>query len=76
MPDCLVLTIDNVNEFHWLPTTCTYRLLVEGKTLPEWHHLVSGNAESVHESGVSVRGRVVSEDDADDLHMHITDWKF
>lgn len=79
VPDCTVLTPeslmrDKIKEFHWLPVTCAYRLLAEGKHLPEWHHLLSGSCASVHEAGISVCGRVVTEDEADDLHLHITDW--
>ena len=74
VPDCTVLTPDKVEEFHWLPTTCAYRLLAEHKPLPEWHPLISGSLSSVHEAGISVCGRVVGEDEADDLQHHITDW--
>ncbi|WP_455198987.1 YcgN family cysteine cluster protein [Kaarinaea lacus] len=74
VPDCLVLTPERVDEFHWLPSTCAYRLLSEGKPLATWHPLVSGNSMSVHTAGISICGRVVSEDDAGDLHQHITDW--
>lgn len=74
VPDCTVLTVEHIAEFHWLPKTCAYRLLAEGKSLLEWHPLVSGDASTVHRAGISVRGRVVAETDADDLHQHITDW--
>lgn len=74
VPDCTVLTPDRITEFHWLPQTCAYRLLAEGGPLPTWHPLVSGEASSVHDAGISVCGRVVSEMDADDLQQHITDW--
>ncbi len=74
VPDCTVLTIERVAEFHWLPETCAYRLLAEGKPLFEWHPLVSGDASTVHSAGISIRGRVVTEMDADDLHQQITDW--
>jgi len=74
VPDCTVLTVERIAEFHWLPETCAYRLLAEGKPLFEWHPLVSGDASTVHSAGISVRGRVVTEIDADDLHQHITDW--
>lgn len=75
VPDCTVLTIDSLDDFKWLPKTCAYRLVYEGKPLESWHPLISGNSESVHEAGFSVRGRVVSEDQADDLDWHITDWQ-
>lgn len=79
VPDCMVLTPealvqDKIEELHWLPVTCAYRLLAEGQSLPEWHPLISGSASSVFEAGISVCGRVISEDEADDLHLHITDW--
>jgi len=65
MPDCLMLTPSSVNRRRWLPGSCAYRLLAEGKNLPWWHPLVSGSSETVHEAGMSVRGRAVSEDDVD-----------
>ena len=79
VPNCLVLTPEaltknKIKEFHWLPVTCAYRLLAEGESLPEWHPLISGSVASVFEAGISVGGRVVSEENADDLHFHITDW--
>jgi len=74
VPDCEVLTPDAVARFKWLPTTCAYRLLWEGKDLPGWHPLVSGTPESVHRAGMSVRGRVISEDPALDVETRIVDW--
>jgi uncharacterized cysteine cluster protein YcgN (CxxCxxCC family) len=75
VPDCVVLTVDKIEQFAWLPQTCAYRLLAEGKPLPDWHPLLSGNPASVHEAGVSVCDRVISETEADDLQQHITDWE-
>ena len=64
VPDCVRLTPATVRSLTWLPVTCAYRLVAEGKDLPDWHPLVSGSPDSVHEAGVSVRGRVeASEDD-------------
>jgi uncharacterized cysteine cluster protein YcgN (CxxCxxCC family) len=59
--DCLVLSADKPELFHWLPASCAYRLLAEGQELPEWHPLISGDPETVHTAGISVRGRVRSE---------------
>lgn len=59
--DCLVLAADRPELFRWLPATCAYRLLADGKELPEWHPLVSGDPGSIHAAGISVRGRVTSE---------------
>jgi len=63
VPDCVKLTPAAVRALTWLPVTCAYRLVAEGKDLPNWHPLISGSADSVHEAGVSVRGRVVASED-------------
>jgi len=74
--DCVRLTQHNVAQLQWMPTTCAYRLIYEGKPLPAWHPLVSGDAESVHSAGISVRGKVVAEANIDPckLEEHIVDW--
>lgn len=59
--DCVVLTPDDPDTFSWLPSTCAYRLLAEGHDLPAWHHLITGDPDSVHEAGISSRGKLVSE---------------
>jgi uncharacterized protein len=73
--DCVKLTPDNVGTIAWLPSTCGYRLVNEGKDLFDWHPLVSGSRNSVHEAGVSVRGKVTAfEDDlsgTDDYLLHM-----
>jgi len=74
MPDCERLTIRNVAHLGWMPSTCAYKLLADGKPLPEWHPLVTGDPESVHRAGISVRGRAVSGDQAGDLEDHIVTW--
>lgn len=62
VPDCVVLTPSNISKIaYWMPETCAYRLLYEGKTLQDWHPLISGRAESVHEAGVSVQGWTIPE---------------
>jgi hypothetical protein len=74
VPDCLTLDMENVGKLRWMPSTCAYRLLHEGKPLEPWHPLVSGNPDSVHWAGISIRGRCISEDDADeDLENHALD---
>lgn len=73
VPDCVRLTPKLVDEISWLPRTCAYRLRGEGKPLPEWHYLISGDREAVHRAGESVRGWTVAEVDAGDLENHLVD---
>ena len=72
--DCLVITPQKISTIKWLPDTCAYKLVGEGKDLFWWHHLKSGNHQSVHDAGVSIRGRTISEDEDVDLHDHVVDW--
>jgi len=76
MPTCLVLDADLVTQLKWMPKTCAYRLMAEGKDLEPWHPLVSGQPDSVHRAGMSVRYRVVEERDADmdALEDYVVDW--
>lgn len=76
VPECVWLRPQDVESFHWLPSTCAYRLVYEGKPLPEWHHLISNNPESVHEAGVSIKGRCLSENHVhpDGYEEHIIQW--
>ncbi|MGN7158944.1 YcgN family cysteine cluster protein [Sphingomonas sp. SAFR-052] len=73
VPECVRLNARNVGEIEWLPSTCAYRLRNEGKPLPDWHYLNSGDRESVHTAGQSTRGWTVSENDVGDLEHHLTD---
>lgn len=59
--NCVWLTPDQVESFVWLPETCAYRLLSEGKPLAQWHPLVSGDPNSVHDAGISIRGKGFSD---------------
>jgi uncharacterized cysteine cluster protein YcgN (CxxCxxCC family) len=62
VPQCVVLTPENLAEVKaWLPRTCAYRLLAEGEALQDWHPLISGDPQSVHRAGVSIRQGVVPE---------------
>jgi uncharacterized cysteine cluster protein YcgN (CxxCxxCC family) len=75
--DCTELTADKIARMRWLPKTCAYRLLAEQKGLRWWHPLVSGDPESVHSAGISVRGRAISEAyvHPDDMEFYIVkDW--
>ena len=61
VPDCVKLQPGNIDALHWMPRSCAYRRLNEGKPLPRWHPLITGDPESVHAAGVSVRGQTISE---------------
>lgn len=75
VPDCIILTPEKVRTLSWLPKTCGYRLVAEGKDLFDWHPLISGDRDSVHRAGASIRGRVTAfEDDlsdTDDYLLHL-----
>ncbi len=58
---CMVLSAGQPEAFHWLPATCAYRRLAEGQDLPSWHPLVTGDPDSVHKSGISAKGKMISE---------------
>ncbi len=72
--DCVQLTPAKLKTVDWLPPTCAYRRLSEGKDLFAWHPLISGRRESVHEAGVAITGRALSERDAGPLEHHIVEW--
>ncbi|HYG26507.1 MAG TPA: YcgN family cysteine cluster protein [Caulobacteraceae bacterium] len=61
VPDCIKLTPHNIDDLMWMPQSCAYRRIHEGKGLPAWHPLITGDPESVHKAGVSVRGQTISE---------------
>jgi hypothetical protein len=61
--ECFVLSVDNPEMFAWLPATCAYRRLANDQDLPDWHPLITADPESVHEAGISVRGKAVSENE-------------
>ena len=67
------LTNGNVREIDWLPSTCAYRLRAEGRPLPKWHYLRTGDRESVHRAGASARGWTISEDEAGEIENHLVD---
>lgn len=67
VPECIQLTPESIKDHaYWLPETCAYKLLWKGESLRDWHPLISGTAETVHEAGVSMRGRTVPEFDVSD----------
>jgi uncharacterized cysteine cluster protein YcgN (CxxCxxCC family) len=76
VPDCIRLDAAGVQALHWLPSTCAYRLRAQGEPLAEWHPLVSGNPDSVHAAGVSIRGRSISDEfvHPDGYDEHIVHW--
>lgn len=76
VPDCIRLGPEHIGHLAWLPETCAYRRLDEGRGLADWHPLVSGDPDSVHEAGISVRGRArsVAGVPEDEYETHLIDW--
>lgn len=76
VPHCIDLSTVEVASLAWLPSTCAYRLRAGGEPLPDWHPLVSGDPESVHAAGISIRGRSVSDEfvHPDGYDEHIVHW--
>ena len=71
VPECIVLKPSNIDDHaYWMPQTCAYRLLWEGKPLFDWHPLISGTAQSVHDAGVSMQDKTVPE-----FEVHEDDWE-
>ena len=76
IPGCVRLTQDNLADLAWMPPSCSYRRIMEGRGLPKWHHLITGDSQSVHHQKKSVLGRVVFEHEIeeDELEEHIITW--
>lgn len=74
--DCIQLTPQTVRTLTWLPPTCGYRLVRDGEDLFDWHPLISGDPNTVHEAGVSVKGRAVPDDGkpAEEYEDNLVDW--
>ena len=74
VPECVDLKQYDFAQKHWLPSTCAYRLVNEGKELPAWHPLRSGSSASVKKAGVSIRSYAIKESDSRNLEDHIIEW--
>jgi len=75
VPECIDLTQHDFSDYTWLPSTCAYKLLSDGKPLPSWHPLISGTQASVFEVGAAIRSFAIKESQVDDLEDHIIEWE-
>ncbi len=69
--DCIRLNLDDLDRFEWLPETCSYVLRANSEPLPEWHYLISGSRDTIHETGNSIQGKVIPETEAGPIEHHI-----
>lgn len=76
VPECLVLDLNMLGDLHWIPDTCAYRLRLENKPLPEWHPLMTGSRTAMREAGITVGGKVISEEYVHEqgLEEHVIRW--
>lgn len=76
MPDCMILSVDNVAALEVMPSTCAYSLLWRGKPLPDWHPLITGTKQSVIDADMVISGKVVSEEHIhyEQLPEHLITW--
>ena len=72
--DCIKLSPENIKQINWLPDTCSYKLVLNNDDLPDWHHLITGNKNTIHEEGMSVKNYSVNEKDIKDVNEFILDW--
>ena len=72
--DCISLDLKNIKKLQWLPETCAYRLIDEGKSLYNWHHLISGSKSTIHEYGMSVRDYSINESKLNNAEEYILEW--
>ena len=74
VPDCIQITPENILTLNWMPESCTYKQLAMGNGIPDWHPLLTNEANSTITSGNSVQGRAVSANDVDDIESRIISW--
>ena len=74
--DCLDVRRMSAAELAWMPRSCAYRRLAEGKSLPWWHPLITGDPQSTANARIAVAGRTISETaaDLDQLEAEIIEW--
>ena len=69
--DCVKLSPKNINKIKWMPSTCSYKLILEGKELPSWHHLITNDKNSIHKHRQSIKGKAIKEKSNMDFEQYI-----
>lgn len=66
VPECLKVTVKNIDKMAWMPKKCAYRILNETGDLPKWHPLKKSNEKLPVLPQNLVADNIVDEDNLED----------
>ena len=59
--DCLKVRDLDPEHYRWLPESCAYRRIEEGRQLPKWHPLIAGDDRVMEDGGHAVGDWAISD---------------